>query len=299
MSSTVLNDYRDQLRTSVLTLASSADRTITSSVYGDQTWGSEGSPEVTVIEAGSIGENNVFRTSGQSITGHGTLIIKHTCIPVNPLDLKWTGDVYVVGFNGDGSDLFNPDDLTATIDGNLVLLADTDNEASLELIGSSDVTNNGSLLCLAEANSKEAEVEVEDSSRLTVNGLLGLYGSRIELEASDSGTSLAVNGTMSIGMAQDVNRSDDFTFDFRGSVSLIYNEDLLSDALGGLGDLQLELGVEPTGGGGSSYGFGLAGTGGSHLSGESAAAEVSAHIAQHGTGSDYGVDFDGLGGSGQ
>ena len=252
LSAEALNTYRQKLRDGVLALAENADRTVSSTVKGDQTWGSTNAPEITVIEAGDIGSDNVFGSDGQTVTGSGSLIVKHTLRPGKDgtnLNLNWDGDVFVVGFDGDGSDLLYLHGTRATINGNLILLSSDNTEASLEARDSngrpSDLTVNGALLTLAEAASHESEVEVEGSSSITVNGLLGLYGSRIELEASSSNTSLTVNGTLAVGMAQDVDpdvaRNDDFEFQMDGAVSIVYDKDLVSSASDRLADLQMEL----------------------------------------------------------
>jgi len=253
-SAETLNEYRNSLRSAVLGLASSADRVVTDTVLGDQIWGTSVNPEVTVIEAEQIGKDDVFGTDGQTVTGHGTLVIKHTLRPGrdgNNLNLNWDGDVYVLGFDGDGSDLLYLHGTVGTINGNLILLSSDNTEASLELADSSgrasDLTVNGALLALAEATSHEAEVEVEDNSSISVNGLMGLYGSRIEIEASDSGTSMTINGTLGIGMAQDledeIGRNDDFEIEMDGTVTIRYDEDMVDDAVQNLAELQVDLGL--------------------------------------------------------
>lgn len=237
LDAAALNDYRDSLRAGAQAIAANADRVITSPVYGDQTWGTALSPEVTVIQAGDIGADRVFDSNNQTVTGHGTLIIHHTCNPSRNLNLNWTGDIYIIGYDGDGDDLFYPYGIDATINGNMILLSDDGTEASFEPIGGSNITINGALLTLAESGSHESEVEMEGSSHLTVNGLLGMFGSRIELEISDSGSSLTVNGAMAIGTATDVSRRDDFEFQMDGDVSIIYDQPLVDGAVAGLANL--------------------------------------------------------------
>ncbi|MFN0059682.1 MAG: hypothetical protein ACKVX7_14590 [Planctomycetota bacterium] len=261
LSAAELNQYRTDLRDAVLALASSADRTITTRVLGNATWGTAGDPEVTVIEAGTIGKDRVFDTVGQTITGNGTLIIKHTTRPRKNLNLNWTGDIYVLGYDGDGGDLLYTFGTQGTINGNLVLLASDTTEASLEVMNSSstyvptgsrrpsNLTINGSVLCLAEANSHETELEVESSSSLTVNGLVAMFGSRIEIEASGATSNLTINGSLSVGMAQElaaVDRIDDFEIEATGNLNITYNESLVTSALAGLQALEtgLDLGGE-------------------------------------------------------
>jgi hypothetical protein len=297
LTSQALDDYRVELRTQVLNLADGADQVITASVNGNRNWGTAASPQVTVIESAQIGSTAVFNTNNQTVTGYGTLIIKHTCKPQKNLNLTWNGDIFVLGFDGDGSDLFKVGGLQGTINGNLILLASDDTEASLELENSSargsDLTVNGSLLCFAEALSHEAEVEAESSSKLTVNGMLGLYGSRIELQASGSSSQLNVTGALAMGMAQDLEeapfRTDDFEFQMAGSVSIVYDEDVLRDAVDGLSGLQTSLGVDSSSAGVGGYSYNLIGASGG-ISAAAAAAEIDALFQTYGAGYDYGLD---------
>lgn len=309
MEAAELNTYRNELRTAVLDLASNADRTITTRVTGNHTWGTESAPEVTVIEATTIGKDRVFDTKGQTITGHGTLIIKHTVRPQKNLNLNWTGNVYVLGFEEDAAssdDLLYMKGTQGTINGNLILLASDHTEASFEMaessssyVGSADkrqtmLTINGSLLTLAEASSHEAEVELENSTVLTVNGLLGMFGSRIELEASGSRSRLTVNGTIAIGMAQDLEdiaRTDDFEFEMDGAVTITYDEELVNAALANLGELETTLSGSSPSGAPVYDTFRLAGTISTAGSGTNSLAHLNQLVSE---GTDLGVDIDSL-----
>ncbi len=308
LTSTVLNDYRNALRASVLGLADNAVvngevqagfNVIDSSVTASSAqWGTEESPQVTVIEAGQVGADSVFTTSGQTITGHGTLIIKDTLRPRHNLNLNWTGDVFVVGMDGTGDDLLYLFGSNVQIDGNMILLSDDNTEASLELANSSgtgsrpsSMTVNGAVLALAEAQSHEAEFEVEGDSSLTVNGLMGLFGSRIEIEASGSGSSFDVNGTLSVGMAQDVDNSvvrrDDFELEMRGSVDFTYDEALVAAAVEGLSDLETQYDLSSVGT--QKWEVCLGGTVGD----ADASGTIQELIDAHGADYDYGLDLSG------
>ena len=100
LTSQALDEYRQGVTQQAKSLALSADRSITSPVIGDQLWGTALMPEVTVIDAGAIGADNVFGTDGQTITGVGTLIIIDAVRPGGNgarLNLNWTGDVILLG----------------------------------------------------------------------------------------------------------------------------------------------------------------------------------------------------------
>ncbi len=254
-----LNTYRNDLRAHFEEMADSADRLVSDKVYGDHAWGTTASPEVTVIDCDLAGTTRVFRTEDQTITGSGTLIIKHTIKHRYNLNFNWDGDVVIIGYDGDGSDLLYTYGSNMTINGNLILLAGDTTEASFEIadsvssyVGGGDerkslITVNGGVLCLAEAGSHETEIEVEDSSELHVNGFVGMYGSRVEIEAN-SGTVLNVTGTFAAGLP-DSGRSDDFFFQLSGDVNLAYDKTIAEDAINGLTELQADVDLSGSTGG--------------------------------------------------
>ena len=253
LTSTALDKYRTEMRAAVETMALTPDYSVTSPVSGDQTWGTSAAPQVTVLDTSVIGTmDGVFTTPGQTITGHGTLIVQHTLRPHNDTNINWTGDVFVLGYDGDPDDLLYLFGTNLNVDGNLILLASDATEASLEIADSgsrpSDVTVNGSILVLAEAASHEAEIEVENSSSLTVNGMVGAFGSRIELEVSSSTASMTVNGTLSAGMAQDLDaelfRSDDFELQMTGPVNVTYDRANVETSLDGLQTMEGNIGLD-------------------------------------------------------
>ena len=303
VSAEVLNEYRLALRDMVETMATTADIVFEDeAVVGDQTWGSEGDPKVVLIDvkkiqnATGVSKYNTFKTHYQTIEGNGTLIIKHTMKPDNNLNLNWDGDVYVLGYDGDGSDLFYPRGLNATINGNLVLLASDHTEASFEMKNSSqrktDITVNGGVLVLAEPTSHEAEVEVENTSTLTINGLLGAYGSRIELESRDSGSKFFVNGALAVGMAQELDgssyRDDDFEMEFGGKFFVTYDEALANSAVAALGELEFSFEIDGEDAP-ESYDVQLGGSSSGSTSDDDAMQLLADLVAQQGSGGDFGV----------
>ena len=122
--------------------------------------------------------------------------------------------------------------------------------------------------------------------------MLGMYGSRIELECSSSSAELYVNGSLSVGMADDVYRSDHFELEMDGVVEIIYDQDLLQAAVDGLGDLELDLDLS-----GSDEvvynAFSLNGmVSGDTVTGHAALAEYHSTVAAGGVSGEYGVDSD-------
>ncbi|MEE8142515.1 MAG: hypothetical protein V3T77_05400, partial [Planctomycetota bacterium] len=153
----------------------------------------------------------------------------------------------------------------------------------------------------------ESELEVALSSRVTVNGLLGMFGSRMELEQIESGsenmgngtvsrkaidrpTRVTVNGTLAIGMAQDfatVNRRDDFLLELPGEVQIRYNPQWVVNALEGLEELNAHW---PDSGEASLGNFKIAGMASNAVSPDLVQNELAELISRLGASGDYGVD---------
>jgi len=293
VSSQLLNDYRISLRNAVAGLEAHAVRTVSTDLGSTPVvWGTADSPEVTIVDA----QNNKNMFDGATVTGAGVLVIHHTVLPSN-LTLDWIGDVFVLGhadtING-GDDLFYPrGDSDITINGSFVMLADGDTEASFESKDSAQVTVNGVFLSLAEATSHEAEIETEGSSTLNVNGVVALFGSRVELEASGSASSYNITGSLSIGIADDNHRSDEFLFDMRGNVDIRWDDDNVATGIASMIQLESNLGIRENAQL-ASYAFEMLGGGSGDQSGDDAVAHVDSLIAQNGTSYDYGVSIDQL-----
>lgn len=245
LSAVALNRFRRSLRRGVERLAARASRVISSSVHGDQRWGTAGRPEVVLVDTQLIGSPRaVFDTWNQKIAGHGSLIVLHSLRPEKNLHLEWNGDVYVLGYEGD-RDLVYLHGTRGVINGNLLLLSDERTDASLEIRDSkhpdhgrpADLTVNGSVLLLAEASSREVELEVEKNSQLRINGFLGAFARRIELEASGAGTELDVRGAVSLGKGEGALDGNDLEFEMSGQVRIVYDERLVEQAVRDLSEL--------------------------------------------------------------
>jgi len=168
------------------------------------------------------GSDSVTDNHNRTITGRGTLVILH---PIGSrtdnangkqFNLNWDGDVIVLGYPDDTTSGVGNNSRTDNllylsradwnVNGNLILLSSGTTEASLEMRGTgSDTANltvNGSLLMFAEATGREAEIDIEANANMTVNGIVGVYGKRAELENQDggTGTNWTINGTLAVGL---------------------------------------------------------------------------------------------------
>jgi hypothetical protein len=167
-------------------------------------------------------------------------------------NLDWDGDVFVIGYPKDRSGVgqnSGTDNLLYisrsdwNIDGNLVLVTAGQTEASLEMRGTgsdkANLTVNGALLIFAEATGREAEIDIESHANFTVNGLCGVYGSRVELEnQSHSSTNWLINGTLAIGLPDPNSRSDDLRLKVKGNAKYQFNMSTVQNATTGLTNLQ-------------------------------------------------------------
>lgn len=200
-----------------------------------------------------------------TITGSGTLVILHPVGSFNEsndgqmFNLDWDGDVVVIGYPGDrgkngGVGSNSPTDNLLymsrsdwKIDGNLMLLTQGSTEASLEMRGASkDKTAklevNGSVMIFGEASSREAEIDIESHAHFKVNGLVAVFGSRVELEnQSSSNTVFEVNGTMALGFPDNSSRTDDLFWQVKGAATFRFDQENVEAAIEDLAALQSDL----------------------------------------------------------
>ena len=254
-----MNEYRDALRKKIKALCENPEAVkVTGAVRGNRKWGGASENKLVVIDAEGIGADAVFPDEGQEITGCGVLVLRGALRPRANLNLRWNGDVFVLGENRLKSDLLYLHGSDIRIDGNLVLLSERGGAASLELRESSPATVSdhrstklvvtGGLLCLADAVAQEAELELEAGSMLKVDGILGLFGSRIEIEVGGEDSILDVRGSLAAGVPRILEEigtgRSNFEFEMRGKVNINYVEASFEKALAGLVLLEDGLGIE-------------------------------------------------------
>lgn len=254
-----MNEYRDILRNRVKILCEKAGATkVSRAVRGDRKWGDAAGEKLVVIDAAGIGADAVFPDEGQNITGYGTLVIRGALRPRANLNLRWTGNVFVLGEQRLDSDLLYLHGSDIRIDGNLVLLSEKGGAVSLELKGSSASTVSaqrptrldvkGSLVCLADAFGQEAELELDAGSMLKVDGILGLFGSRIEIEAGGEDSVFEVRGSLAAGIPRPLEEAQsttsNFEFEMRGKVNISFVEAAYGRAITGLALLESSLGIK-------------------------------------------------------
>jgi len=219
---------------------------------------------VVVIDSSKFqgGSDQVTDNHGRTITGAGTLVVLH---PIGSktdnangkqFNLDWDGDVIVVGYPDDTTSGVGNNSRTDNllyisradwnVDGNVILLSSGTTEASLEMRGTgSDTANltvNGSLLLFAEATGREAEIDIEGNANMTVNGIVGVYGKRAELENQDAGTGTnwTINGTLAVGLPDD-NNTTSARLDVDGQANFNFNLDNVNSATENLAELQADL----------------------------------------------------------
>lgn len=218
---------------------------------------------VVVIDSSQFegGSDQVTDNHGRTITGAGTIVILH---PIGSktdnangkqFNLDWDGDVIVVGYPDDTTSGVGNNSRTDNllylsradwdVDGNVILLSSGSTEASLEMRGTgSDTANltiNGSLLMFAEATGREAEIDIEANANMTVNGIVGVYGKRAELENQDggTGTNWTINGTLAVGLPDNTSTSAELQVE--GSANFNFSLDDVNAATENLANLQQNL----------------------------------------------------------
>lgn len=233
------------------------------------TFGSTSSPQTVLIDSsmfyqggGSMTSNHAGEAGGSQINGAGTLVILHpigsTTDNANgkSFNLNWTGDVIVIGYPKDRSTGVGQNSATDNmlylsradwnVTGNVMVLSAGATEASLELQGTSpnpaNINVTGSLLLFGEATTQESEIDIEAHANFNVNGLVGVYGSRVEIEnQSSTNTTLKINGTLAMGFPTDSTRNDDLTLEVRGDADFNFNRQTVEAAITNLAALQQNL----------------------------------------------------------
>lgn len=242
----------------------------------DLSFGSAGNEKTVVIDSSLFqgGSDQVTDNHGRTITGAGNLIILH---PIGSktdnangkqFNLNWEGNVIVVGYPDDTTSGVGNNSRTDNllyisradwnVDGNVILLSSGSTEASLEMRGTgadtANLTVNGSLLMFAEATGREAEIDIEANANMTVNGIVGVYGKRAELENQDggTGTNWTINGTLAVGLPNNTTTSAELQVE--GAANFNFNLDNVNSATENLAELQAELTFQNEIPNGFSYG---------------------------------------------
>ena len=233
-------------------------------IVTDLSFGGPGNEKTVVIDSSLFngGGRALSDNSSRTISGEGTLVILHPIgsksddttgiIP----NLNWKGNVIVLGYPGDttqnvGQNLRTDNLLYLSkadwnVEGNLILLSSGTTEASLEMRGTSGDTANlnvdGSLMIFAEATGREAEIDIESYANMTVNGIVGVYGKRAELENQNggSGTNWTINGTLAVGLPDNGN-STSTRLMVKGSANFNFDFDNVTEATDSLAELQQNL----------------------------------------------------------
>ena len=207
------------------------------------------------------GSDQVTDNHDRTITGRGTLVILH---PIGSktdnangkqFNLNWEGDVIVLGYPDDTTSGVGNNSSTDNllylsradwnVNGNVILLSSGSTEASLELRGTgadtANLTVNGSLLLFAEATGREAEIDIEANANMTVNGIVGVYGKRAELENQNggTGTNWTINGTLAVGLPDNTTTSAELQVE--GAANFNFNLDNVTTATESLANLQQNL----------------------------------------------------------
>ena len=170
-----------------------------------------------------------------TVTGYGTLIVSDRLRLLNGSTLNWTGDVFIVGENGEDTDIVIESNSNLTINGNLVSLAEAGIEAEFMIKDGGQATINGSAFFGADwtvDEGGETEIEIDNNGSLTINGVLTIVGPEAELEFDESDTqtrSLLINGMLQIAVPNTSETA--IEFELEGNIEIYKDDQMIRDAL--------------------------------------------------------------------
>ena len=184
------------------------------------------------------------RLKGQSLQGHGTLIVNELVIDHGG-QLDWTGDIIIIGNHEKKARLeVHHDSSSFHVDGNVLLLGEATEPAELRVHGDASVTVNGSLFVAteyAEGRGQRARLRVDTGGRLDVEGVLTLAGRRVEAEFQE-GTTVNISGTLQIAVPEG-RREERLRFDLRGDLLIRRDNDAIAGAAESWEDLGVRLDI--------------------------------------------------------
>jgi hypothetical protein len=192
-----------------------------------------------------------------------------------------------------------------TVAGNFAVLADSDSDAQLDLGFSSDddvatprgssLEIDGSLLFFAEATTHEAEIQIYGDSSIAVDGMLGLFGSEIDIETKISSSSLTVDGALALGIGAPDDGSappgDGIEIELRGSVDFLRNESKLEAAISGLVGLESTFSVGSGGSVKRTYRVSRSGAASGSAGAVDVQDSIETLISEYGPDHDYGFEY--------
>ncbi len=182
--------------------------------------------------------NNMRLEGGATLSGSGTLIVNRNLQIDTGAALVWDGDVIVLGDGAHATLGIGGSPGTATINGNLFLLADSGKRANLQIDAGGSLTVTGAFNSLSRVGESEVQVtsigSASGGGTLTVDGLFAMLGNKIDFRVRNGGE-LAINGMMVVATPTS-DALQRFWVDSGGTLNATFDEPKLEVAVTDLTD---------------------------------------------------------------
>ena len=199
------------------------------------TFGSPDDPQVVHFD------EHVHLHQEDSIVGYGTLIVSDDLKLHGNASLDWHGDVFVYSDEKKHPRLTVDGNFNVT--GNVVVLGEGKDHVEFKIGKKGHATIDGSLFVgtnYAEKKGKKAKFKVDGT--LTVNGLLTLLGSKIDVDFKKH-SNLTINGMLQIGVVDHPKKKDDLKMKFDGAVSIYMDPEMVAQGASSLTDLGIDFDI--------------------------------------------------------
>ncbi len=196
-------DLRNEIDT--VWLPSAAARTIPAS--GSATWGTAASPVRYKFPV----DQKI--KSGQTISGHGTLLFPKNLVIEAGGRLDWNGNVIVYGQDGAGNDSVFEVDGTVNVNGNILVMGGLGRNVTFLEKALGSITVNGAVTVLTDFANPATQIQFLIENNFTVEGLVTLVAPKQQNEFKP-GSDVYIKGSLQVGRIADVVQPTEIKFKF-------------------------------------------------------------------------------------
>ena len=179
--------------------------------------------------------------SGQTISGHGTILFDQNLIMESGSRLDWNGNLIIWG-GDNNSDAFLECDGILNVTGNIILIGPEDRSIKFLLKSQGAASVTGAMTVLADLSNTASKVEFYVENDFTLNGLLTAAGPKIQTEFR-AGSDTTLNGSFQLGRPFDAETNTELKLKFDAPVEVYRSEDWVSAGAAALeslgGDLMI------------------------------------------------------------
>lgn len=197
------------------------------------TWGSSTSPGNFVVGAEKL-------VSGQTVSGHGRLVVTEKLEIEDGATLNWDGDIIVYGNESLDSDLVVKGDVNMT--GNLIVLGQRDRYSKLTLTPMGTINVDGALTSVSDPDS-QSQLQFLTEGQMNVDGILSILGPKNQTEFKDLSDTV-VNGMIQIGAPT---QTDGFLLKWEGDFEVHKDDTQIQGGIDALDNVGVDLGLSEGG----------------------------------------------------